>query len=178
MKTTKDDSDENIERLVQAYDRLIERVTGTKSQSSETLVQALESAKEKAVHLGEVTRDEAQQVHEFVHRDLYSLGHYLATSGHEVADWLRLETLIHEKEALSRLSMLSEQLKVEYKHLKKVALKLDEWQTGETTGIGTLQCNQCDQLIHFQKTGRVPPCPRCKNNTFKRLKEKEEPLSL
>ncbi len=171
MKTIKDDSHENIERLVQAYDRLLDRVVDTKSHSSETLAQAMETAREKAVHLGEVTHEEAQQIQEFVSRDLYNVGHYLATGGHNVADWLRLETLTLEKEALSRLSDLSDQLKIEFKHLKKAAIRLDEWQTGETTGIGTLQCKQCDQLIHFHKTGRVPPCPKCKNTTFQRVKD-------
>ncbi len=171
MKTSNDDSHKNPERLVQAYDRLFERIADAKSHPDETLAQTLETARKKAVHLGEVTREEAQQVEEFLSRDLYSLGHYLAAGGHEVADWLRLETLLLEKEALSKLDDLADQLRVEFKHLKKAAKKLDEWQTGETTGIGTLQCKQCGQLIHFHKTGRVPPCPRCKTNTFQRVKE-------
>jgi hypothetical protein len=56
-----------------------------------------------------------------------------------IADWLRLETLALEKEALSRLSDLSDQLRIEFKHLKKVAIKLNEWQTSETTGIETMR---------------------------------------
>ncbi len=171
MKTSNDHTHKNPERLVQAYDQLLERVTDAKNQSGETLTQALGTAKEKAVHLGEITREEAQQVEEFVSRDLYSLGHYLAADGHEIADWLRLETLLLEKQALFKLDDLADQLKIEFKHLKKAAKKLDEWQTGETTGIGTLQCKQCDQLIHFHKTGRIPPCPRCKSNLFHRVKE-------
>ena len=162
------------ERFVQAYNRMLKHAEQTLnsvvSHSESDLVHALASAKDNAVELGELTREEAEKVHHFVSRDLYAVGKHLAEEEREVADWLRLGLLVVEQGLLNRFSNLAQTAKLELKHLEKAKRRFDEWHTGELTTIGTLSCKDCNELIHFQHTGHIPPCPKCHATVFKRTK--------
>ena len=43
------------------------------------------------------------------------------------------------------------------------------WHSGQIAGIGTLECAQCGEQLHFHKTGRIPPCPKCAGTEFARI---------
>jgi rubrerythrin len=160
------------ERLIQAYDAMLQRVEqglATAAAGSETaLAHALYAAHRTAVDLGELTREEADKVHEFVSRDLYDAGRQLATEEREVADQLRLGTLSVEREILERFARLAQAARLELRHLDKARRRLTEWHTGEVTGIGVLRCRHCGELLHFEHTGRIPPCPRCHATVYER----------
>jgi rubrerythrin len=163
------------ERLIQAYDAMLQRVEqglDTAAAGSETaLAHALYAARRTAVDLGELTREEADKVHEFVSRDLYDAGQQLAMEEREVADRLRLGTLSVEQALLQRFARLAQAAKLELRHLDKARRRLAEWHTGEVTGIGVLRCRHCGELLHFERTGRIPPCPRCHATVFERARE-------
>jgi len=40
--------------------------------------------------------------------------------------------------------------------------------SGEITSAGTLTCVACEHELHFKKTGRVPPCPKCHATQFRK----------
>jgi len=60
---------------------------------------------------------------------------------------------------------------IELDQLKARADRLGEWHTGEITGPGTLVCSACNELIHFHKTGHIPPCPKCHATIYKRASD-------
>jgi predicted Zn-ribbon and HTH transcriptional regulator len=109
-------------------------------------------------------------VHDFVTRDLYAAGRHLAMEERDIADWLRLDLLAIEKELLNRFSGLAQAAKFELKHLEKARKRFDEWHTGEVTTIGTLRCRHCGEHVHFERTARIPPCPKCHTSVFERVK--------
>jgi len=175
MNRHPDKTEAGWERLVQAYDVMMKRVEhglATATAGSETvLAHALYAAHRTAVDLGELTREEADKVHEFVSRDLYNAGQQLAVGEREVADRLRLGTLSVEKALLERFARLAQAAELELRHLDKARRRLAEWHTGEVTGIGVLRCRHCGELLHFERTGRIPPCPRCHASVFERARE-------
>lgn len=174
MNQPEDKSKAAAERLIHAYDRVLQRadqVFGSATTHSETaLSHALDTAREKAIELGELTRGEADKVHEFVVRDLYDVGRHLATEEREVTDWLRLGALFVENELFDRFSGLAQAAKLELKHLEKAKHRFDEWHTGEVTTIGTLRCRSCGELVRFERTGHIPPCPKCHATVYERAK--------
>lgn len=161
--------------LIQAYDRMLQRAEstlGSAAARSETgLRNALDNSRDRAIELGELTREEADRVHRFVSRDLYGIGRHLAEDERDVADWVRLRLLVTEKELSSRFTTLVDAARVELKHLEKAKHRFDEWHTGEVTMIGTLRCRRCGELIHFEHTGHIPPCPKCHASVYDRVKE-------
>ena len=162
------------DRLIHAYNRMLQRVEdalGSPTAHPETdLKHALDRAREQSIEFGELKPEEASRVHEFVLRDLYDAGRHLAVEEHDIADWLRLSLLVLEKELLERFTLLAQVAKVELKHLEKVKRRYDEWHTGEVTTIGTLRCQQCGELVHFEHTAHIPPCPKCHATVYGRIK--------
>lgn len=175
MNQRKDHEIKNSQQLVQAYDRMLQRAEqalgSATARSGSALIDALQTARDEAAKLGELTREEAERVHHFISRDLYAAGRHLAEEEREVADWLRLGLLVAEQDVLGRFARLAETAKLEFRHLEKAKQRYDEWHTGEATTIGTLCCRACGELIHFQRTGRVPPCPKCRGTMYTRVKD-------
>lgn len=77
-----DDNRIHNEKLVHAYNTMMERVKETLGKAEKAaeprLRQAIASAEEKAVELGELTREEALQIGDYLRRDLQNAGEYLA----------------------------------------------------------------------------------------------------
>ena len=163
------------QKHVHAYDRMLQRaeqaLASTTERSEATLEHALDTARKRAIELGELTQDEADRIHGFVTRDLYDVGQHQATEEREVADWLRLGVLLVEKDVLNRFTRLAETAKVEFKHLQKAGNKLDEWHTGEVTTIGSLRCQRCGEVLRFDRTESIPACPKCQATVFERIRE-------
>jgi len=174
MESKSDKPSNNNDNLSQGYEKLLKRAEKTLSSVAErtedTLSQALNKAKEKAVELEELTQEEADNVHKFVTRDLYSAGLHLVEEERNIADWLRLNLVLIEKTVLQRFTALSQAAKLELDHLNKAKQRFDEWHTGEVTTIGTLSCRSCGEQIQFEHTGRIPPCPKCHATVFERVK--------
>lgn len=173
MQQQYDKQKEHDSKLVHGYEQLLQRMEKTlasaKEHSENALKLALDSAREKAVELGELSREEAEKLYEFISRDLHNVGQYLATEEREVVDWLHLSLLEVEKKSLKRFTTLAEAAKLEIKHLEKAKVRFNEWHTGEITSIGTLSCQSCGEMIHFNHVGHIPPCPKCHATVYRRV---------
>lgn len=164
------------ERLIKGYENLLERaeqtLTSAVDKTEGELIKGLNAARERAIELGELTREEADKLHDFVTRDLYAAGRHLTEEERDITDWLRLNALLVEKTLLHRFTQLSQAAKLELNHLKKAKQRLDEWHTGEITTIGTLSCRSCGELLHFKHVGHIPPCPKCHATIFDRAHDR------
>ena len=157
---------------VRGYERLLERTREFLGETSEELKpklqQALDDAVEKATELGELTREEAETIGDYLKRDLQSAGEYLASDeAKELGDWLRFDIGLVEDRILDALSLLADPTNVELALLAEQA-QMAEWHTGEITGPGTLVCTACGEKLHFHKPGHIPPCPKCAATVFRR----------
>lgn len=165
---------DSTDKLIQGYERLLQRVDKALSTvnelTGEILNHAFDAAKAKAVELGELTREEADKIQGAVIRDIHTAGQYLAEEERELADRLRLSLLLTENTLIQRLATLAQETILGFDHLHKAKQRLDEWHTGEVTMIGTLSCKNCGERIHFERIGRIPPCPKCHATVFERAK--------
>ncbi|MEO5703334.1 MAG: zinc ribbon-containing protein [Gammaproteobacteria bacterium] len=167
------------EKLVHAYNRMLERVKVTlehaEHEALPSIQQHIESAKKKAVELGELTRDEAEKIGVYVKRDLHDAAQYVTSTGKELAAWLSFDLKLIEQRVLDVFSTMVDRTRLELDRLGLQAKNADEaqhmsvWHTGEVTGVGTLSCTACGQAMHFHATGRIPPCPKCHAITFQRI---------
>jgi len=165
------------DRLVHGYNRMLERVRhalGEVEEKSESrLHAALEKAKEKAVELGELTREEAEQVGRWLKRDLLHAADYLKEAGRELVDWIALDLDLLEQEFLAWFQQAVDQSRVELILFQEQLQEMAEWHTGEVTGPGVLACVACGERLHFTRTARIPPCPKCHGTVFRRVAEAE-----
>lgn len=158
--------------LITAYERMRERTQKFLDENTQdflpNILEALEAAKEQAIHLGELTKDEAELINSYLHRDLHDAGEYIKQQRGELGDWLRFDVEQIEKRIWDSLSLLVDKTTIELDQIKERAERLGEWHTGEITGPGTLVCSACGEEIHFHKTGHIPPCPKCHATVYKR----------
>jgi len=172
MKSPQKNSKERYQQLEHGYALLLERAVKTfedlEKKSAPVLRHLLDTAKDKAVELEELTLEEAEQVKEYVTHDLHDAARHLIEEERELADWLRLDLLLVERQLLHNFSTLAELARLEFKHLMKDPRHALEWHTGEIVGIGALQCESCGKQIHFHKPGHIPPCSGCHGTCFHR----------
>jgi polyhydroxyalkanoate synthesis regulator phasin len=165
-------SDKNIpgldSKLTVAYNLMLERANEAMEQAGKGLRHGVDIAMEKATELGELTREEAEQVSDYVLRDLHDAAGFINDSGSELRDWLRFDLEVVEQSLADMFSQMVDHTRLELDHLEQRATAIGEWHTGEIVGIGTLECKGCGEKLHFHHTGHIPPCPKCRGTKYRR----------
>jgi len=173
MKTNKNTLKEKTDSLAEGYNIILDKTRESleelkSGKTTAVLHDAMEIAKQKTVEMGDLTIDEVEKIAEFVRRDVHDAAHFIKTEEREFTDWLRLDLLLLKKKILDNFEFLVDQMRSEILHTSKNVKRSLTWHTGEITGIGTLECNHCHELIHFHKAGHIPPCPKCQKTNFSR----------
>lgn len=169
-----DKSSENhaTDRLVAAYNRMMERVKSAIEEAEEqalpTLEENLRKAQDKAVELGELTREEAEKIAGYIRRDMEDAARYLEESGSELKQWFRIDMELIEDRLLDMMMMVADRTQLELAEFQKEITEGPLYHTGEITGPGMLRCTNCGEELHFHQTGHIPPCPKCHGTTFRR----------
>lgn len=161
------------ERLTGAYNRMLERTREAMDKAGKGLREGVDTAMEKATELGELTREEAELVSIYVMRDLEDAAGFINKEGGELRDWLKFDLELVENSLLDIFSQMVDHTRDELTKLALRANAVGEWKSGEVAGIGTLQCKSCGELLHFHRTGHIPPCPKCHGTTYRRLSSGE-----
>jgi len=166
------DQEKGGEHLPRAYEQMLERARGflerTRRETLPTLRQSIDEARERAVELGELTREEADHVGEYLHRDLEEAAAYLSYTGKGLADWLHLDIAGIEARFYDSMSVMVDHTRLELDRLAAEARAADERRTGQLTGPGALECSACGRHLHFHESGHIPPCPDCRGTVFRR----------
>jgi len=167
-----DQKQDPVDRLVAAYEAMLERVHEAADTAEKKTVpwlrEALAGAREKAVELEELTREEAEKVSRYVERDLHEAASFIADTGQEFRDWLSFDWRLMQSRMLDMFAGMADQTSQALKDFADQARAASVYHTGEVTAPGVLECAQCGEELHFEKTGRIPPCPKCKATTFQR----------
>jgi hypothetical protein len=166
------------ERSVHGYNRMMERVKAMAEKAEKNTVlplqHAIDAAADKAVELGELTREEADRIADYLRRDLHDAGEYVASTGSELGDWLRFDLDLIEDRLRDIFAAAVDQTRIELMQLQNRAPASWEYHTGEIAGVGTLICAECGKALHFHTTSRIPPCPACHRTVFVRVPEAGE----
>jgi len=160
------------DRLVDAYERMLERVHNAIALAEKEAVPAfrelLYKTRDNMIELGELTREEAQKVAEYVERDIEDAASYLAETGEDLKSWWRFDLDLVEQRMLEMFSRVADQTSLQLQSFAEQARQAGLYHTGDVTGPGTLVCDSCGKEIRMHKTGRIPPCPKCHATSFKR----------
>jgi hypothetical protein len=169
MKKSKQEDPFDIlsEAYEKMYERAVEDLHKVKEKTGPLLHKAIDEAKDKAVELEEVSREDATKLADYLKRDINDALYYLSQTGREIKNWLGFETTLLEFEFLDMLLDIADKTTVELQQFKENAAH-PEYHTGEITGPGTLSCNKCGEKLHFYKAGKIPPCPKCHATVFHR----------
>lgn len=162
--------DNRKDKLVASYEQMLERIRQTLDKTEKTLEHALSDARETAIELGELTRDEAEQVAAYVKRDLQDMAQYLEERGQDLDTWFHIDLELIEARLKELIFSVADPTRVGWAEMSTRANEGERYHTGEVSGPGTLQCVACGKQIEFHAAGRIPPCPQCHATEFRRLR--------
>lgn len=163
-----------IETLVNGYykmaERLAERLQGLEDHSH-SYQEIIDNIRQEAVALKELTKEEAHQVSEWLKRDVNALTREAAETGKDFKEWFPFELKVEEAYLWDKIMSAADTTTLGLLELKEEAMLADYeiWHTGQVTAPGILECTQCGEQLHFEKSGHIPPCPKCGNTTFTRV---------
>ena len=163
---------EPIDRMAEAYERMLERVDEILGRAEKsaipTLRKSLEHARERAVELNELTREEAEKLATYVERDIKEAAQFLTETGEQFREWWRFDLKLIETNMLEMFANVADKTRLELEKLANQAREATYYHTGEVTGPGTLICSECGKALNFHKAGHIPPCPQCHATRYRR----------
>jgi len=132
-------------------------------KSSEFAQVAMEKARVQLTAAGKVTEEQGQKLKGFLEKDFGQIVDTVRDEAKVKLNPSRLGT-----GALSSLSSLMEMAGSALTSAASRAQASLSCRSGEITAAGTLTCVACKHEMHFKKTGRIPPCPKCHKTEFKK----------
>lgn len=170
-------STHNDSPLIRLYHTLQDQLHHALDEGREqlpTLRQLIVETKEKSAELGELTREEIEAVGNYLERDLEAAGNYLAETGDDLGRWFQMEEALIEDRLKELFRKMADPTRIALQQLDADARAAQRYQQGEVVGMGTLECTQCGEPIHFQEISVIPDCPACGNSTFRRAATHKE----
>jgi hypothetical protein len=170
-----DNNQDPLDRMVVAYEKMLQRVDELLDKAEETAIptlkKGLEQAREKAIELNELTREEADKIASYVERDLHDAASFLHQTGDEFRNWVRFDLQLIEDRILDMFASVADKTRLELGRFSRQAQEATLYHSGEITGPGTLVCSECGKEMHFHKAGHIPPCAGCRGSKFARVAE-------
>ena len=168
--------------LITAYNQMMEEMRNAFEQADPSYIslqKALDLAKHQAVHLGEVTAEEAHEISEYIKRDINDAAEYMMDSSAEFYDWLMLDIEVIERKVIELFLSVADHTRVEleqFKQAKPEQTGLEQipiYKSGEITGPGTLICESCGKTKAFLSSDEITDCEQCGHNRFIRRQQSE-----
>lgn len=173
----KDDKD-TTDKLVDAYEQMLKQTHETIERAQKESVpkfrEMLDKARDNMVELGELTREEADKVSEYIKRDIEDAANYIAETGQDIQDWWRFDLQLMEQRMMDMFTRVADQTSLQLAQWAETARQMSLYQAGEITGPGTLICDRCGAQTHFVKAGRIPACADCGGTRFRRSNETDK----
>lgn len=165
--------------LISAYNQMMEDMRNAFKHADPddmSLQKALDLARYEAIHIGEVSSEEAQQIGEYIKRDINDAAEYMMDSSAEFYDWLMLDIEIMERKVMDLFLSVADHTRVEleqFKQTKPVSEQVPVYKSGEITGPGSLICAKCGKAKPFLSSDEITNCEQCGHNRFIRRQQSD-----
>ena len=150
-----------------AYEDALNRVLDNTHSGESKLSHFLDEIGEDAHAIKEFSQDKVALLEAYVKRDLLDAANYLNSSGKTLKDWLGFDIALIESKLWHNFSLAADQTTLALMQLREQA-SLQTYRTGESIGIGTLECDACGAKLHFHRPSKIPPCGQCHHTEFHR----------
>lgn len=163
--------EQNQNRLLRGYEQMLRRLRKMMDQPDLTrprLRDALETARQQSVELGELTSQEADRISGYLRRDLEQAASYTTVDQQDLADWLYMDLQLIEDWLLDQFAQATDLTKIEFMNFQRGIMPVTTLSTGEVTGPGALVCTNCGNVLPFERVSLIPSCPTCGHTEFSR----------
>ena len=158
--------DRDISNFEKLASRTKEHLVDSKEKSLEWLHMAVDASAEQLEKAGEFTKEEGERAGRFLKRDL------AATR----VDFARARASVNKGLNPARVGggfvdLASHLFGSMGEMFQGWAAKSEEalsFHTGEVSSPGKLTCTECGSELNFEKSSRIPPCPKCHKTGFRK----------
>jgi len=155
------------DKAADQYDKLAERFKelfeSGAEKTSDFANTAMEKARQQLTAAGAFSEEQGKNLKGFLERDFSQIAQTMRDGAREKLNPARVSA--------GALASLSAMFNAAGNALSSAAVRTQKalsCRSGEITSAGTLTCASCGNELHFKKTGRVPPCPRCHATEFRK----------
>ncbi|MFQ5344624.1 MAG: NADP-dependent isocitrate dehydrogenase [Mariprofundus sp.] len=163
MDADAQDADPAADQYDELAARFRELFEAGAEKSAEYAAIAMEKARQQLTAAGAFSEAQGKSLKAFLERDLSQMAEAMRSEAKEKLNPSRVSA--------GAMASLSSLLNMAGSALSSVAEKTQQaisCRSGEVTSAGTLTCVACGHELHFKKTGRVPPCPKCHATQFRK----------
>jgi hypothetical protein len=173
--------------LITAYNQMMEEMRNAFEHASPedmSLQKALDLAKHQVVHLDKVTAEEANEIGEYIKRDINDAAEYMMDASSEFYDWLMLDIEVIERKVMELFLSVADHTRVELEQFRPVMQHVDQtkhdlsvndrssiYRSGEITGPGCLICECCGKARAFFSSDVITDCGGCGHHRFIRRQQ-------
>lgn len=152
------------------YETVLDEVVQQTRKGGSFMSHLVKEVGENVNALESLGKDKAALLKNYLKRDITDAATYLNTSGKTLKDWLGFDIALIESRLWLNFAEAADQTTLELIKLQEQA-SFQTYHTGESVGIGTLQCDECAAQLHFHRPARIPPCAKCHHTDFHRSYE-------
>lgn len=164
---------ENKDKLVEAFDHMVDQVSQSVHKAEEKLGPGLEemvhNAQKMARDLYALTQEESEALAKTLKKDLHKANKALNQQGKELKDWLNFDLTLVEDRFIDLIARAADKTWLDFRAFESENHQASLYRTGEVCNAGTLSCNKCGKEIHLSKTSHIPPCAGCHGTEFYRV---------
>ncbi|MFP4154530.1 MAG: zinc ribbon-containing protein [Halothiobacillaceae bacterium] len=171
-------TDHDKHPLTDAYYHMLERVyerllaDETRDPAAPKFEEAVSEARRHAIAQGELDREQAVKVGDYLKRDVEDFAMMMLESADRARARIEQDLSELERELLGKLLKIADQTTVELNAIREQARQRPphDWQAGEITSAGMLECRHCGHANRHPRTGPITRCPHCDGRHFRRGK--------
>jgi ABC-type transporter Mla subunit MlaD len=164
---------EDKDKLVEAFDHMVEQVNQSIHRAEESLGPTIEemvhNAQKMARDLYALTQEESEQLAKTLKKDLRNANEAMNKEGKEMKDWLAFDLALVEDRFIDLIAKAADKAWLDFHAFENETHQASTYRTGEVCNAGTLSCNECGKEVHFTKTSHIPPCAKCHGTEFYRV---------
>lgn len=163
-------------RLIEAYNHMMASIRSAFESSEDkemSLSKAMSMARDEITHISDITQDEAEEISNFIKRDINDAAEYMMETSSEFSDWLMLDIEVIERKLIDLFLSVADKTRIELEQFGVQNREVSLYYSGEITGPGTLQCTECGHQVSFTTTSHIEKCSKCGHGTFRRAEFKD-----
>lgn len=161
------------EKLVAAFDHMVENVSEAVHKAEETLAPTIDemvhNAQVLARELFTLSQEEAESLGDTLKRDMHKANKTLNQQRKELKDWWSFDMTLVEDRFIDLIASAADKSWLDFHKFEYEDHQASLYRSGEVCNAGTFNCNHCDNSINLPKTGQIPRCPKCDHVEFYRV---------
>lgn len=161
------------EKLVAAFEHMVENVSESMHQAEEALAPTVDemvhNAQQIAHEIYALTQEEADSLGATLKRDMHKANKALNQQGKELRDWLSFDLTLIEDRFIDMIAQAADKTWLDFRAFEQEQHKTNLYRSGDVCSAGSFCCKHCGETIRLSGTGQIPRCPACERKKFYRV---------